>query len=102
MLVERKLHVYYLNPKQLDRFRDRHSVAGAKLALGSTELEATTFLVTLSELSVLPRLVATSWVNVKAAPVAPFAVISSLMAPPDSVSMLLIASCVRLRTMLAL
>ena len=30
MLVERKLHVYYLNPKQLDRFRDRHSVAGAK------------------------------------------------------------------------
>jgi transposase len=29
-LVERGLHVYALNPKQLDRFRDRHSVAGAK------------------------------------------------------------------------
>jgi transposase len=29
-LVEWKLHVYALNPKQLDRFRDRHSVAGAK------------------------------------------------------------------------
>ncbi len=29
-LIERGLHVYALNPKQLDRFRDRHSVAGAK------------------------------------------------------------------------
>lgn len=29
-LLERGLHVYTLNPKQLDRFRDRHSVAGAK------------------------------------------------------------------------
>lgn len=29
-LVEYGLHVYALNPKQLDRFRDRHSVAGAK------------------------------------------------------------------------
>lgn len=29
-LLERGLHVYALNPKQLDRFRDRHSVAGAK------------------------------------------------------------------------
>ncbi len=29
-LVERGLHVYALNPKQLDRFRDRHTVAGAK------------------------------------------------------------------------
>ncbi len=29
-LVERGFHVYALNPKQLDRFRDRHSVAGAK------------------------------------------------------------------------
>ena len=29
-LLERGLHVYSLNPKQLDRFRDRHSVAGAK------------------------------------------------------------------------
>lgn len=29
-LAERGFHVYYLNPKQLDRFRDRHSVAGAK------------------------------------------------------------------------
>ncbi len=28
--LERGLHVYSLNPKQLDRFRDRHSVAGAK------------------------------------------------------------------------
>ncbi len=30
MLVEAGAHVYHLNPKQLDRFRDRHSVAGAK------------------------------------------------------------------------
>lgn len=29
-LLERGFHVYALNPKQLDRFRDRHSVAGAK------------------------------------------------------------------------
>jgi transposase len=29
-LVERGFHVYSLNPKQLDRFRDRHNVAGAK------------------------------------------------------------------------
>src|SRR5919109_1107000 len=29
-LVERGFHVFALNPKQLDRFRDRHSVAGAK------------------------------------------------------------------------
>jgi len=28
--LERGLHVYSLNPKQLDRFRDRHTVAGAK------------------------------------------------------------------------
>lgn len=28
--LERGLHVYTLNPKQLDRFRDRHTVAGAK------------------------------------------------------------------------
>jgi hypothetical protein len=30
MLLEHGCHVYALNPKQLDRFRDRHSVAGAK------------------------------------------------------------------------
>ncbi len=29
-LLERRVHVYALNPKQLDRFRDRHGVAGAK------------------------------------------------------------------------
>jgi len=29
-LLERGCHVYALNPKQLDRFRDRHTVAGAK------------------------------------------------------------------------
>src|SRR5437667_6058717 len=29
-LLERGLHVYVLNPKQLDRFRDRYTVAGAK------------------------------------------------------------------------
>lgn len=29
-LVEGGAHVYHLNPMQLDRFRDRHSVAGAK------------------------------------------------------------------------
>lgn len=29
-LVERGFHVYSINPKQLDRFRDRHTVAGAK------------------------------------------------------------------------
>ncbi len=29
-MVERGLHVYTLNPKQADRFRDRHTVAGAK------------------------------------------------------------------------
>jgi transposase len=30
VLVERGFHVYAVNPKQLDRFRDRHTVAGAK------------------------------------------------------------------------
>lgn len=30
MLVDRGLAVYSINPKQLDRFRDRHTVAGAK------------------------------------------------------------------------
>jgi transposase len=30
LLVERGFHVYAINPKQLDRFRDRHTVAGAK------------------------------------------------------------------------
>lgn len=30
MLVDRGLGVYAINPKQLDRFRDRHTVAGAK------------------------------------------------------------------------
>lgn len=29
-LIERGFHVFAINPKQLDRFRDRHSVAGAK------------------------------------------------------------------------
>src|SRR5919108_6319564 len=29
-LVDRGFHVFAMNPKQLDRFRDRHSVAGAK------------------------------------------------------------------------
>jgi transposase len=29
-LVERGFHVYHLNPKQSDRFRDRHCVSGAK------------------------------------------------------------------------
>jgi hypothetical protein len=29
-LIERGLHVFAINPKQLDRFRDRHRVAGAK------------------------------------------------------------------------
>jgi transposase len=29
-VLERGLHVFALNPKQLDRFRDRHTVAGAK------------------------------------------------------------------------
>ena len=29
-LLDSGVHVYHLNPKQLDRFRDRHSVAGAK------------------------------------------------------------------------
>src|SRR5260370_2749336 len=28
-LVERGFHVYAITPKQLDRFRDRHNVAGA-------------------------------------------------------------------------
>lgn len=28
--LERGIHVYALNPKQLDRFRDRHSMAGSK------------------------------------------------------------------------
>jgi transposase len=30
MLLEHGAHVYAINPKQLDRFRDRHTVAGAK------------------------------------------------------------------------
>src|SRR4029434_536915 len=30
LLVGRVFHVFAINPKQLDRFRDRHSVAGAK------------------------------------------------------------------------
>lgn len=30
MLIERQITVYHINPKQLDRFRDRHTVAGAK------------------------------------------------------------------------
>ena len=30
MLLDRALAVYAINPKQLDRFRDRHTVAGAK------------------------------------------------------------------------
>jgi transposase len=29
-LIERGFHVYAINPKQLDRFRDRHTVAGSK------------------------------------------------------------------------
>jgi transposase len=29
-LVEYGFHLYAINPKQLDRFRDRHSMAGAK------------------------------------------------------------------------
>jgi transposase len=29
-LLERGFHVFAINPKQLDRFRDRHNVAGAK------------------------------------------------------------------------
>ena len=29
-LLERGFHIFAMNPKQLDRFRDRHSVAGAK------------------------------------------------------------------------
>lgn len=29
-LVERQFEVYAINPKQMDRFRDRHTVAGAK------------------------------------------------------------------------
>jgi len=30
LLVERGFQVFAINPKQLDRFRDRHTVAGAK------------------------------------------------------------------------
>jgi len=30
VLLDRGVHVYSINPKQLDRFRDRHTVAGAK------------------------------------------------------------------------
>jgi transposase len=30
MLLERGAQVFFINPKQLDRFRDRHTVAGAK------------------------------------------------------------------------
>jgi transposase len=29
-LLERGMHIFSINPKQLDRFRDRHTVAGAK------------------------------------------------------------------------
>jgi transposase len=29
-MIEQQFHVYSLNPKQMDRFRDRHTVAGAK------------------------------------------------------------------------
>jgi transposase len=29
-LLERGFHLYFINPKQLDRFRDRHTLAGAK------------------------------------------------------------------------
>lgn len=29
-LLERAIHVYVVNPRQLDRFRDRHTMAGAK------------------------------------------------------------------------
>jgi len=29
-LVERGFHVYAINPKRLDRFRDRHTIAGSK------------------------------------------------------------------------
>lgn len=29
-LMDRGIHVYAINPKQLDRFRDRHTMAGAK------------------------------------------------------------------------
>jgi len=29
-LLDRGIHIFSLNPKQLDRFRDRHTVAGAK------------------------------------------------------------------------
>ncbi len=29
-LIERGFHVYVINPKQVDRFRDRHTAAGAK------------------------------------------------------------------------
>ena len=29
-LLDRGIHVYAINPKQVDRFRDRHSMAGAK------------------------------------------------------------------------
>jgi Transposase len=29
-LVEKNLAVFAINPKQMDRFRDRHTVAGAK------------------------------------------------------------------------
>jgi transposase len=30
VLQDYRFHVFAINPKQLDRFRDRHSVAGAK------------------------------------------------------------------------
>jgi len=33
-LLERGFHVFALNPKQLDRFRDRYTVAGAKMIVG--------------------------------------------------------------------
>ncbi len=29
-LVERQFEVHWINPKQMDRFRERHTVAGAK------------------------------------------------------------------------
>jgi hypothetical protein len=34
MLLDRCFHVFALNPKRLDRFRDRYTVAGAKDDLG--------------------------------------------------------------------
>jgi transposase len=39
-LVERGFHVYAINPKQLDRFRDRHTVSGAKSDRGDAFVAA--------------------------------------------------------------